>query len=100
MGRPGERGTRAEDAGPSWVPMPEALLTFLLPPPKTFQRRMETLNLRWEELGIKEAQLKAHIQKFEQFIQVPGCAACSRPGTPTLSSPPPCAASPLPPCFG
>uniref|UniRef100_A0A8I3MHN4 Coiled-coil domain containing 42 n=2 Tax=Canis lupus familiaris TaxID=9615 RepID=A0A8I3MHN4_CANLF len=36
---------------------------------KTFQRRMETLNLRWEELGIKEAQLKAHIQKFEQFIQ-------------------------------
>lgn len=36
---------------------------------------METLNLRWEELGIKEAQLKAHIQKFEQFIQVSGCAA-------------------------
>uniref|UniRef100_A0A673VLI2 Coiled-coil domain containing 42 n=1 Tax=Suricata suricatta TaxID=37032 RepID=A0A673VLI2_SURSU len=36
---------------------------------ETFQRRMETLNLRWEELGIKEAQLKAHIQKFEQFIQ-------------------------------
>ncbi|XP_044106545.1 coiled-coil domain-containing protein 42 isoform X2 [Neovison vison] len=34
-----------------------------------FQRRMETLNLRWEELGVKEAQLKAHIQKFEQFIQ-------------------------------
>lgn len=31
---------------------------------------METLNLRWEELGVKEAQLKAHIQKFEQFIQV------------------------------
>ncbi|XP_012511099.1 PREDICTED: coiled-coil domain-containing protein 42A isoform X2 [Propithecus coquereli] len=36
---------------------------------ETFQRRMETLNLRWEELGVKEAQLKAHIQKFEQFIQ-------------------------------
>ncbi|XP_030655815.1 coiled-coil domain-containing protein 42 isoform X1 [Nomascus leucogenys] len=36
---------------------------------KMFQRRMETLNLRWEELGVKEAQLKAHIQKFEQFIQ-------------------------------
>ncbi|EPY86749.1 coiled-coil domain-containing protein 42A [Camelus ferus] len=36
---------------------------------ESFQRRMETLNLRWEELGIKEAQLKAHIQKFEQFIQ-------------------------------
>ncbi|XP_008059338.1 coiled-coil domain-containing protein 42 isoform X2 [Carlito syrichta] len=36
---------------------------------ETFQRKMETLNLRWEELGIKEAQLKAHIQKFEQFIQ-------------------------------
>ncbi|KAI5280859.1 coiled-coil domain-containing protein 42 [Manis pentadactyla] len=34
-----------------------------------FQRRMETLKLRWEELGVKEAQLKAHIQKFEQFIQ-------------------------------
>ena len=32
---------------------------------------METLSLRWEELGIKEAQLKAHMQKFEQFIQVP-----------------------------
>lgn len=31
---------------------------------------METLNLRWEELGVKEEQLKAHIQKFEQFIQV------------------------------
>ena len=37
---------------------------------------METLNLRWEELGIKEAQLKAHIQKFEQFIQVPRGMAC------------------------
>lgn len=37
---------------------------------QAFQRRMETLNLRWEELGIKEEQLKAHIQKFEQFIQV------------------------------
>ncbi|ELK31840.1 Coiled-coil domain-containing protein 42A [Myotis davidii] len=36
---------------------------------ETFQRRMEALNLRWEELGVKEAQLKAHIQKFEQFIQ-------------------------------
>ncbi|XP_054956872.1 coiled-coil domain-containing protein 42 isoform X4 [Pan paniscus] len=36
---------------------------------KMFQRRMETLNLRWEELGVKEAQLKAHIQKSEQFIQ-------------------------------
>ncbi|XP_032472961.1 coiled-coil domain-containing protein 42 isoform X2 [Phocoena sinus] len=36
---------------------------------ETFQRRMETLNLRWEELGVKEAQLKAHIQKFEQFIR-------------------------------
>nr|XP_060503281.1 coiled-coil domain-containing protein 42 [Panthera onca] len=36
---------------------------------ETFRRRMETLNLRWEELGTKEAQLKAHIQKFEQFIQ-------------------------------
>ncbi|XP_078229158.1 coiled-coil domain-containing protein 42 isoform X3 [Callithrix jacchus] len=36
---------------------------------KMFQLRMESLNLRWEELGIKEAQLKAHIQKFEQFIQ-------------------------------
>ncbi|XP_004604891.1 coiled-coil domain-containing protein 42 isoform X2 [Sorex araneus] len=36
---------------------------------ETFQRKMETLNLRWEELGVKEAQLKAHIQKFEQFIQ-------------------------------
>ncbi|XP_039087592.1 coiled-coil domain-containing protein 42 isoform X3 [Hyaena hyaena] len=36
---------------------------------ETFQRRMETLSLRWEELGTKEAQLKAHIQKFEQFIQ-------------------------------
>ncbi|XP_004684658.1 PREDICTED: coiled-coil domain-containing protein 42A isoform X2 [Condylura cristata] len=36
---------------------------------ETFQHRMETLSLRWEELGIKEAQLKAHIQKFEQFIQ-------------------------------
>lgn len=47
-----------------------ALLTSLLPHLQTFQRRMETLNLRWEELGIKEAQLKAHIQKFEQFIQV------------------------------
>lgn len=51
---------------------------------------METLNLRWEELGVKEAQLKAHIQKFEQFIQVSGCAAYSRPWTPTLSSSPPC----------
>ncbi|KAM8813451.1 coiled-coil domain-containing protein 42 isoform 1-T1 [Rhynchonycteris naso] len=36
---------------------------------ETFQRRMEALNLRWEELSIKEAQLKSHIQKFEQFIQ-------------------------------
>ncbi|XP_032136204.1 coiled-coil domain-containing protein 42 isoform X2 [Sapajus apella] len=36
---------------------------------KMFQLRMESLNLRWEELGVKEAQLKAHIQKFEQFIQ-------------------------------
>ncbi|XP_037665617.1 coiled-coil domain-containing protein 42 isoform X1 [Choloepus didactylus] len=34
-----------------------------------FRRKMEALNVRWEELGIKEAQLKAHIQKFEQFIQ-------------------------------
>lgn len=56
--------------GPSSVPMPGALLTSLLPDPKIFQRRMETLKLRWEELGVKEAQLKAHIQKFEQFIQV------------------------------
>ncbi|EFB18782.1 hypothetical protein PANDA_010052, partial [Ailuropoda melanoleuca] len=39
---------------------------------ETFQRRMETLNLRWEELSIKEAQLKAHIRKFEQFIQAWG----------------------------
>ncbi|XP_001367716.1 coiled-coil domain-containing protein 42 [Monodelphis domestica] len=36
---------------------------------ETFKRRMEALNLRWEELGVKEAQLKAHIKKFEQFIQ-------------------------------
>ncbi|XP_006900567.1 PREDICTED: coiled-coil domain-containing protein 42A isoform X2 [Elephantulus edwardii] len=36
---------------------------------ETFKRKMEALNLRWEELGIKEAQLKSHIQKFEQFIQ-------------------------------
>ncbi|XP_058415251.1 coiled-coil domain-containing protein 42 isoform X2 [Diceros bicornis minor] len=36
---------------------------------KIFQRRMESLNLCWEELGVKEVQLKAHIQKFEQFIQ-------------------------------
>lgn len=35
-----------------------------------FQRRMEMLTMRWEELGVKEAQLKAYIQKFEQFIQV------------------------------
>lgn len=35
---------------------------------------METLSLRWEELGTKEAQLKAHIQKFEQFIQVGGAS--------------------------
>lgn len=41
-----------------------------LPPPKMFQRRMEMLTMRWEELGVKEAQLKAYIQKFEQFIQV------------------------------
>ncbi|XP_004594809.2 coiled-coil domain-containing protein 42 isoform X1 [Ochotona princeps] len=34
-----------------------------------FQRRMEMLTMRWEELGVKEAQLKAYIQKFEQFIQ-------------------------------
>lgn len=38
---------------------------------------METLNLRWEELGIKEEQLKAHIQKFEQFIQVWSGVGCS-----------------------
>lgn len=38
---------------------------------------METLNLRWEELGIKEEQLKAHIQKFEQFIQVQSRVVCS-----------------------
>ncbi|XP_068960098.1 coiled-coil domain-containing protein 42 [Petaurus breviceps papuanus] len=36
---------------------------------ETFKRRMEALNMRWEELGAKEAQLKAHIKKFEQFIQ-------------------------------
>ncbi|XP_036125604.1 coiled-coil domain-containing protein 42 [Molossus molossus] len=36
---------------------------------ETFQSRMETMNVRWEELGTKEAQLNAHIQKFEQFIQ-------------------------------
>ncbi|KAL0596885.1 Coiled-coil domain-containing protein 42 [Plecturocebus cupreus] len=36
---------------------------------KMFQLRMEALNLRWEELGVKEAQLKAHIKKFEKFIQ-------------------------------
>ncbi|KAK2490068.1 hypothetical protein MC885_003407 [Smutsia gigantea] len=34
-----------------------------------FRRRMEALKLRWEELGVKEAQLKTHIQKFEPFIQ-------------------------------
>lgn len=39
---------------------------------------METLNLRWEELGIKEEQLKSHIQKFEQFIQVPSAVGWSR----------------------
>ena len=56
---------------------------------------METLNLRWEELGIKEAQLKAHIQKFEQFIQVPrgvaccslGTALCRCPSSPTPAPP-------------
>lgn len=59
--RPGGRGGAGEGA----------LLTSLpSPSPKMFRRRMETLNLRWEELGTKEAQLKAHIQKFEQFIQV------------------------------
>uniref|UniRef100_A0ABI7Z143 DUF4200 domain-containing protein n=1 Tax=Felis catus TaxID=9685 RepID=A0ABI7Z143_FELCA len=58
--RPGGRGGAGEGA----------LLTSLpSPSPKMFRRRMETLNLRWEELGTKEAQLKAHIQKFEQFIQ-------------------------------
>ncbi|XP_066876580.1 coiled-coil domain-containing protein 42 isoform X2 [Kogia breviceps] len=36
---------------------------------ETFQRRMETLNLRWEDLGVREAQLKAYVQKFEPFIQ-------------------------------
>lgn len=57
---------------------------------------METLNLRWEELGTKETQLKAHIQKFEQFIQVfRGVACCSRPGAPTHLSP----LLPLPPCL-
>ena len=58
-----------------------------------FQRRMETLNLRWEELGIKEAQLKAHIQKFEQFIQVPSGMACCSLGTALCS----CPSSPMPP---
>lgn len=47
-------------------------MTALLLPPKTFKNRMETLKLRWEELSVKEEQLKAHIQKFEQFIQVGG----------------------------
>ncbi|XP_038606462.1 coiled-coil domain-containing protein 42 isoform X1 [Tachyglossus aculeatus] len=36
---------------------------------ETFRRKMEALNVRWEELGNKELQLKAHIQKFEQFVQ-------------------------------
>ncbi|XP_012410907.1 coiled-coil domain-containing protein 42 [Trichechus manatus latirostris] len=36
---------------------------------ETFKCKMEAMNLRWEELGVKEAQLTAHIQKFEQFIQ-------------------------------
>lgn len=67
-GRPGHRGTGAGDAGAFLGAQVRDLLTSLLS--QTFQRRMETLNLRWEELGIKEAQLKAHIQKFEQFIQV------------------------------
>lgn len=43
---------------------------------------METLNLRWEELGVKEAQLKAHIQKFEQFIQVPAVRPAAGQGHP------------------
>uniref|UniRef100_A0A6I8MXD0 DUF4200 domain-containing protein n=1 Tax=Ornithorhynchus anatinus TaxID=9258 RepID=A0A6I8MXD0_ORNAN len=36
---------------------------------ETFKRKMEALTLRWEELAAKELQLKAHIQKFEQFVQ-------------------------------
>ncbi|KAM6164800.1 coiled-coil domain-containing protein 42-like [Rhynchocyon petersi] len=36
---------------------------------ETFKRKMESLNQRWEDLAVKEAQLKAHMQKFEQFIQ-------------------------------
>lgn len=71
---PGNGASGAGMLGSSSVLMLGALLTSLLPhphpTPKMFQRRMETLNLRWEELGVKEAQLKAHIQKFEQFIQV------------------------------
>ncbi|XP_006863565.1 PREDICTED: coiled-coil domain-containing protein 42A [Chrysochloris asiatica] len=31
--------------------------------------KMEALNLRWKGLGIKEAELKTHIQKSEKFIQ-------------------------------
>uniref|UniRef100_A0A2K5HP65 DUF4200 domain-containing protein n=1 Tax=Colobus angolensis palliatus TaxID=336983 RepID=A0A2K5HP65_COLAP len=42
----------------------ERLLQMLHPPLSGW-----ALNLRWEELSVKEAQLKAHIQKFEQFIQ-------------------------------
>ncbi|XP_033078423.1 coiled-coil domain-containing protein 42-like [Trachypithecus francoisi] len=33
------------------------------------QRRMEALNLRWEELSVKEAQLKAHIQFIQENDQ-------------------------------
>uniref|UniRef100_A0A8C8RSJ8 Coiled-coil domain containing 42 n=1 Tax=Pelusios castaneus TaxID=367368 RepID=A0A8C8RSJ8_9SAUR len=36
---------------------------------EVFKTRMEALNNRWEELRAKEIQLKAYIQKFEQFIQ-------------------------------
>ncbi|KAL4701281.1 hypothetical protein H8959_015285 [Pygathrix nigripes] len=33
------------------------------------QRRMEALNLRWEELSVKKAQLKAHIQFIQENDQ-------------------------------
>lgn len=67
---PSDRGSGAGDARAFLSPHVRGSPDLCSPHPKTFQRRMETLNLRWEELGIKETQLKAHIQKFEQFIQV------------------------------
>ncbi|XP_026308253.1 coiled-coil domain-containing protein 42-like, partial [Piliocolobus tephrosceles] len=36
---------------------------------KMCQRRMEALNLLWEELSVKEAQLKAHIQFIQENDQ-------------------------------